>query len=81
MLAALPRQGPGARWSAFFVTPATLLRWHRHLLARHWTFAHARPSRPLIDPEIRALAAHTVVASDFFTMDTVFFKRIHPTGA
>src|SRR5881398_3399373 len=35
--------------------PATLLRWHRQLIARHWTFAHARPGRPPIDPNLRAL--------------------------
>src|SRR4051812_24637848 len=38
ILAALSRMLPRARWSAFFVTPATLLREHRHLLARYWTF-------------------------------------------
>jgi hypothetical protein len=37
LLAALSRLLPRARWSTFFVTPATLLRWHRQLLARHWT--------------------------------------------
>jgi hypothetical protein len=34
LLAALSRLLPRARWSAFFVTPATLLRWHRQLLAQ-----------------------------------------------
>jgi hypothetical protein len=37
VLAALSRLLPRHRWSAFFVTPATLLRWHRQLIARHWT--------------------------------------------
>src|ERR687885_1403322 len=55
VLAALSRLLPRARWSIFFVTPATLLRWHRQLLARHWTYPHARPGRPPIDPQIRAL--------------------------
>jgi putative transposase len=35
LLAALSRLLPRPRWSIFFVTPATLLRWHR--IARHWT--------------------------------------------
>jgi putative transposase len=33
VLAALSRVLPRQRWSAFFVTPATLLRWHRQLIA------------------------------------------------
>ena len=32
------------RWSAFLVTPATLLRWHRELVRRRWTYPH-RPAR------------------------------------
>jgi hypothetical protein len=32
VLAALSRLLPRPRWTAFFVTPATLLRWHRQLL-------------------------------------------------
>ena len=35
--------------------PATLLLWHRQLIARQWTYPHARPRRPPIDREIREL--------------------------
>jgi putative transposase len=58
VLAALSRLLPRPRWSVFFVTPATLLRWHRELLARHWTYPHSRTGRPPIDPEVRALVLH-----------------------
>jgi len=37
-----------------FVTPATLLRWHRDLVARRWTYPR-RPGRPSVAAEIRAL--------------------------
>ncbi len=36
------------------VTPATILRWHRRLVAKKWTFPH-RTGRPPIDPEVAAL--------------------------
>ncbi len=135
VLAVLSRLLPRPRWSAFFVTPATLLRWHRQLIARHWTFPYARCGRPPIDRELRELVlrlaaqnptwghrrvqgeltglgyriaastvwkilhqagigrapcrtgptwrqfltaqAHTILACDFFTVDTVLLKRIY----
>src|SRR4051794_39536295 len=38
VLAMLSRLLPRERWAAFLVTPATLLRWHRELVARRWTY-------------------------------------------
>jgi hypothetical protein len=55
VLAALSRLLPRPRWSIFFVTPATLLRWHRDLVARRWTYPHARLGRPPVDKQIHDL--------------------------
>src|SRR5262249_42931179 len=38
-----------------FVTPGTVLRWHRQLVARRWTYPHRRPGRPATAAEIREL--------------------------
>jgi len=37
------------------VTPDTILRWHRQLIARKWTFTPKRPGRPGVMKEISAL--------------------------
>ena len=43
------------RQVATIVTPDTILRWHRQLIARKWTFTPKRPGRPGIMQEISAL--------------------------
>jgi putative transposase len=53
-LAAAGRLLPRSHWRAFLVTPPTLLRWHRWLIARRWTYT-GRRGRPPIGGEIRAL--------------------------
>ena len=53
-LAAASRLLPRSRWQSFLVTPTTLLRWHRRLVARRWTYA-GRRGRPPIGGEIREL--------------------------
>ncbi|MEV6057477.1 helix-turn-helix domain-containing protein [Streptomyces sp. NPDC052107] len=55
LLAALSRLLPRKRWSSFFVTPATLLRWRRELIADRWTYPHKRLGRPPIPEETREL--------------------------
>ena len=135
VLAALSWLLPRSRWPIFFVTPATPLRWHRQLIARHWTYPHATTGRPPIARQIRDLVlrlarenpswghrrvhgelvglgyqvaastvwkilhragvdpaprrsgptwkqflttqAHAMLACDFFTVDTVFLKRVY----
>ena len=37
-LSSLARLLPRERWKVFLVTPAMLLRWHRELVARRWTY-------------------------------------------
>lgn len=55
-LAALSRLIPQHRWGEVFaVTPATLLAWHRRLVARKWDYASRRPGRPSTAVVIRKL--------------------------
>jgi len=55
LLAAASRLLPRERWSVFLVSPQTLLRWHRELIARKWTYRRRSPGRPPLDPAIREL--------------------------
>jgi putative transposase len=55
VLAGLSRLLPRARWPAFVVTPATLLRWHRNLIARRWTDPPQQPGRPAVTAQVREL--------------------------
>jgi hypothetical protein len=56
-LAALSRLVPRRRWGEVFaVTPATLLVWHRRLVARKWDYtSRRRPGRPSTAAAIRKL--------------------------
>jgi putative transposase len=134
-LAAASRLLARKHWSAFFVTPETLLHWHRRLVAKRWTYSRRAPGRPPIATGVRALIirlgrenprwgylriqgelkglgvsvsattirrvlseeglgpagsrggmswrtflsnqAHAILATDFFTVDTVFFRRLY----
>jgi putative transposase len=54
-IAALARLLPHRRQHGFVVTPATLLRWHRELVRRKWTYSQRRPGRPPTDRALREL--------------------------
>ncbi|WP_433435487.1 integrase core domain-containing protein [Nonomuraea sp. CA-141351] len=53
LLAALSRRVPRPSWEVFFVTPATLLHWHRDLIARRWIYKRNRQGRPSTRKHIR----------------------------
>ena len=38
------------------ISPRTLLRWHAHLVRRHWTYPRRAPGRPGTAKPVRALA-------------------------
>jgi transposase InsO family protein len=52
VLATLARLLPRARWPVFLVTPATLLRWHRELVARRWAYPRVGVVRQGLSPEV-----------------------------
>jgi putative transposase len=55
-MAAISRVLPRTRWSSFLVSPQTLLRWHRELVRRKWTFPRrSAGGRPPIPGEVQDL--------------------------
>jgi len=49
LLAAASRMLPKACWKTFLVSPETLLRWHRELVRRKWTYRQGRkPGKPAL---------------------------------
>ena len=56
VLAALIRRLPAVLSGHRLVTPATVMRWHRRLITKKWTYPN-RAGRPPLDPAIAALIA------------------------
>jgi len=52
VLATLAKLLSRERWSAFLVTPATLLRWHRELVQRRWTYLRRPVAKRGLDPAL-----------------------------
>ena len=55
LIAALARLLPVRRRLGLLITLSTIPRWHRQIIARHWTTQPARPGRPAIPAGVRAL--------------------------
>ena len=73
----LPRQGLGG----LFVQPATLLCWHRDLVAKRWTCPHGRPGWPAIPKGTTAIVLRSRRrirggASDGSTAPTGHFPQL-----
>jgi putative transposase len=72
LIAALTRLLPARRHLGRLVTPATILRWHRQLVARHWTMRPSRPGRPAIPAGLRALVIRLAAENPHWG-----YRRIH----
>jgi transposase len=72
VIAALSQLLPVRRRLGLLVTPATILRWHRQLIAHRWTTQPARPGRPAIPAGLRALVIRLATENP-----TWGYRRIH----
>ena len=57
VLSAMSRLLPTGLRRLRLVSPRTLLRWHAHLIARHWTYPRQQPGRPPTAQPVRATPA------------------------
>jgi putative transposase len=71
VLAGLTRLLPRSVWHGLFVQPATLLRWHRDLVRRRWSFPHRR-GRPAMAAETCGLVLRLARENP-----TWGYRRIH----
>jgi len=71
VMAALIRLLPGKLRMRRLVTPGTVLRWHRRLVTRKWTYPN-RTGRPRVSAEIAALIARLATENNSWG-----YKRIH----
>jgi len=68
----LVRRLPSTRRIGLLVTPATILRWHRRLVARRWTTSQCQPGRPPVPAGLRTLAARLANENP-----TWGYRRVH----
>src|SRR5690348_18418668 len=76
-LAALSRLVIRRRWLQVFpVTPATILRWHRDLVARKWDYAdRRRPGRPSTGTAVKALVIRMARENPAYVEPGIMWNR------
>jgi transposase len=72
VIAALARLLPARRRHGLLVTPATILRWHRHLVRQRWTSQPVRGGRPAIPAGVRALIVRLAIENPSWG-----YRRVH----
>src|SRR5919198_4608871 len=72
LLAAFAAMLPRERRRSLLVQPATVLRWHRELVRRRWTYARRAPGRPSLTAQARELVLRLAAQNPGWG-----YKRIH----
>ncbi len=72
VMAGLAHLLPRRRLGRFFVRPETLLRWHRALVTKRWTYPYRRPGRPGIAKGTTALVVRLAKENP-----TWGYRRVH----
>jgi hypothetical protein len=84
LLAALSRLLPRQLWSSRIVSPATLLRWHRELVAGRWTYPRVHASaggRPPIAVVIRTLVVRLARENPTYVRPLIMCSRADASRA
>ena len=80
VLATLIRLLPARLRMHRLVTPGTVLRWHRRLVTRKWTYPH-RTGRPPVSAEIAALIERLATENHGYVEPGIMWSRaMSPSG-
>jgi hypothetical protein len=65
------------RWSIFVVTPETLLRWHRRMVRRRWTYPALPRGRPPLPDQVQTLIVRLATENPRWGYQRIHGELLH----